>query len=178
MPRRVQWWYGCLLLSVPLTRLPFWLPLSWRFLKPPGRSPDLFWEATPHSSLIFVSVLLFPVRIGLQLMRSVSIAILYLRHRLLWVFSATLSNLILPVLNNFISIANYSYAIHLLFQIAYEYLEYNGFLYFASSYPYIQRTVLFRCNYASFRGLKEGLCKNGNFFWDKHMDLISMIPLQ
>lgn len=141
MPRRVQWWYGCLLLAIPLTCLPFWLPLSWHFLKPPGRSPDLFWEAAPNSSLIFVSVLLFPVRIALQAMHSVSIAILYLRHRLLWVSSATLFSLILPVLNNSISIANYSYAVHLLFQIAYEYLEHNGFLYFASSYPYIQRTL-------------------------------------
>lgn len=141
MPHRIQWWQGCFLLSIPLTCLLFWLPLSWRFLKPPGRSPHLFWEVAPNSSLIFVSVLLFPLRIALQLKRLVSMAVFYLRHRLLWVFSATLFNLILSVLNNFVSIENYSYAIHLLFHIAYEYLEYNGFLYFASSYPYIQRTV-------------------------------------
>lgn len=58
-------------------------------------------------------------------MHSLSVAVLYLGHRLLWVFSAALFSLILPVLNNFVSSASCSYALHLFFQRACEYLEYN-----------------------------------------------------
>lgn len=89
-------------------------------LKLLGGSPASSCEVTPNLNLIFV--LLFPARITWQLLLLVSVLTLYLRHRLhvLWVFSATFFNLILPVLNNFVSIANYSCAIHLHFQIAYE----------------------------------------------------------